>query len=290
MIKNLVFEGGGIKGVAFIGVVKALEDKNILKNINNFAGSSAGAIVATCLALKLSSKNLEDILLNLDFTKFKDSRWGIIRKFYYFMTKYGIYQGKYFMKYLESVLVKYTGNDKITFQEVYNRYGTNLVITGTNLDKGIVEYFCHETHPNMPVKIAIRISMSIPYIFEAIKYEGYTWTDGGVLNNYPFSYFDDTQNILGFKLVSKDEKRDDIIHHRDKDINNIKDFSLSLIKAMMNQIERLYIDEDYWNKTITINTFGINAIDFDLDNEKKKMLIAEGYSAVNNHFYNKEKL
>lgn len=45
--KNLVLEGGGIRGLAYPGALQVLEGKGVLKNINRVAGTSAGAIIAT---------------------------------------------------------------------------------------------------------------------------------------------------------------------------------------------------------------------------------------------------
>ena len=42
--RNLVFEGGGVKGIAYAGAVAVLEDKGILPGIRRVAGTSAGAI------------------------------------------------------------------------------------------------------------------------------------------------------------------------------------------------------------------------------------------------------
>lgn len=42
--ENLVFEGGGVKGLAFCGALKILEQKGIMANVKRLAGSSAGAI------------------------------------------------------------------------------------------------------------------------------------------------------------------------------------------------------------------------------------------------------
>ncbi len=44
--RNLVFEGGGVKGVAFIGAIRGLNDEEILPEIQRFWGTSAGAITA----------------------------------------------------------------------------------------------------------------------------------------------------------------------------------------------------------------------------------------------------
>lgn len=71
-IENLVFEGGGPKGVVYLGAAKALEEHNLLENIKNVAGSSAGAITAFLIALGYDYKQLKDIFYNLDFTNLLD--------------------------------------------------------------------------------------------------------------------------------------------------------------------------------------------------------------------------
>jgi len=49
--KNLVFEGGGIRGLAYAGTIKVLEEKNILSQVEKTAGTSAGAIAALLISL-----------------------------------------------------------------------------------------------------------------------------------------------------------------------------------------------------------------------------------------------
>ena len=49
--RNLVFEGGGVKGIAYIGAMKVLKDEGILQNITRVGGTSAGAINAALFAL-----------------------------------------------------------------------------------------------------------------------------------------------------------------------------------------------------------------------------------------------
>ena len=285
-IKNLVIEGGGIKGIAFIGAIKALEQKNILNGITNFIGSSAGSFVATFLAIRMKYKDIKKTILSLDYTKIKDGH--IFAILYNFVKNYGLYLGDYLINYCADILYQQTGDGNITFKEIHEKYGTNLVITGSNLTKGYVEYFSHENYPDMPVKMAMRISMSLPYFFEAVSYNDCIWVDGGVLDNYPFDYFKDTENTLGLKLTASNEKRDDRIYHYNVKIDNIKDFSICLIDAMTNQIDRLHIKKNYWNSTITINTHNIQTTDFDLSKENKKMLMNEGYNSVNKHFTSEE--
>ena len=45
-LKNISFSGGGFKGLAFLGCVKALQERDVLHNVKSYAGSSVGALIA----------------------------------------------------------------------------------------------------------------------------------------------------------------------------------------------------------------------------------------------------
>eukprot|EP00058_Branchiostoma_floridae_P013306 XP_002598794.1 hypothetical protein BRAFLDRAFT_74527 [Branchiostoma floridae] len=64
--ENMVMEGGGAKGIAYIGAVKVLEDAGIMKNIKRFAGTSAGAITAGFVAAGMSSGDVLDVMNKTD--------------------------------------------------------------------------------------------------------------------------------------------------------------------------------------------------------------------------------
>ena len=70
--RNLVFEGGGVKGVAYVGVMEVLEQKNILPQIYRVGGTSAGAINAALFSAGYGIEETREILMNLDFNEFKD--------------------------------------------------------------------------------------------------------------------------------------------------------------------------------------------------------------------------
>ncbi|EJR74746.1 hypothetical protein IK7_05534 [Bacillus cereus VD156] len=51
--RNLVFEGGGVKGRAYIGAIRALNEEGILPEIKRFGRTSTGAITALLLGLSI---------------------------------------------------------------------------------------------------------------------------------------------------------------------------------------------------------------------------------------------
>lgn len=69
--ENIVFQGGGAKGIAFVGAVQVLEKEKRLIDLLRVAGTSAGAIQATLLALEYSAKEML-ALLDTDFSTFLD--------------------------------------------------------------------------------------------------------------------------------------------------------------------------------------------------------------------------
>src|SRR3712207_624013 len=68
---DLVFEGGGVKGIGLVGALSILEEQGF--EPQNVAGTSAGAIVATLLAAGYTAAELHEIMLDLDFRQFMDT-------------------------------------------------------------------------------------------------------------------------------------------------------------------------------------------------------------------------
>ena len=65
--RNLVFEGGGVKGIAYVGALQVLEEKKILPGIIRVGGTSAGAINAVLVGLNYSPAETQQILSRMNF-------------------------------------------------------------------------------------------------------------------------------------------------------------------------------------------------------------------------------
>lgn len=263
-------EGGGIRGLAYIGVSRALEELGFWNFIKTFIGSSAGSIFASLKACKISQTDLEKELEITDFNKFLDGY--SFEEPFRFYENFGLFPGTYFLDWIGKVLEKFVGDKDITFQEVYEKFGNILIITGTNLSLWKPAYFSRDTEPDMPIRLAVRISMSVPIIFEPVIYKGMTFIDGGVLNNFPSDVLK-TGNILGFKLISDDKPP--------YSIKNVSSFISNLIECPSQIIEDLRDTETKQNiKTIYIKTLDIKTLEFDISKERLKKLIDEGYKGT----------
>ena len=69
---NLVLQGGATKGIAYVGALEALEKQGALKNLKRVAGTSAGAITATLLAVGYTPEEMKKILMEFDFKSLLD--------------------------------------------------------------------------------------------------------------------------------------------------------------------------------------------------------------------------
>ena len=70
---DLVFEGGGLKGIALAGAYSVLKERGYRPQ--NMAGASAGAIVATLVAAGYTATELRDTIMKFDFNGLKDRPW-----------------------------------------------------------------------------------------------------------------------------------------------------------------------------------------------------------------------
>ena len=94
--RNLVFEGGGVKGIAYCGALGVLDERGILSRIRRVGGASAGAINATLLALGCTVDEVREVLSRLDFNKFKDDDFGIIRDAKRLLRNFSWHKGYFF--------------------------------------------------------------------------------------------------------------------------------------------------------------------------------------------------
>jgi len=190
--RNLVFEGGGVKGVAYIGALEVLEKKGILGQIERIGGTSAGAINAVLLALDYTGEQMKPILLGLNFTNFLDSGRGIFSGINRLRKDYGWYKGNYFQKWIGKQIEAKGEPADVTFAQLKANGHRDLYLIGTDLNTGYSEVFSAERTPRMSVAKAARISMSIPLFFAAVRHwrSHDVYVDGGVLDNYPVKLFD----------------------------------------------------------------------------------------------------
>lgn len=189
--KNLVFEGGGVKGIAYVGAMEKLEEKGVLSQIVRVGGTSAGAINATLFALGFTTEETFNVMRKLDFKNFMDDSWGAVRDVQRLLTRFGWYKGDFFYEWIGGHIKRKLGDPNATFEHLKEAGRPDLYVYGTNLSTRFGEVFSIEHTPKARIADAVRISMSIPLFFAAFRNaRNDVYVDGGLLSNYPVKLFD----------------------------------------------------------------------------------------------------
>lgn len=276
---NLVFEGGGVKGIAYAGALQVLSDRGILANIKKVAGTSAGAITAALIALGYTAGDVKQKIMDLNFRDFEDG-WDPLR----IITKYGLYKGNDLLQWIQEMIAAKAQKGKdATFEDLHMQGLPDLYIYSTDLNIFDIKQFSYIDTPKVIVAEAVRASMSIPVFFAAWKFSNnipdeHVYVDGGVVLNYPLTVFDtvtqpDDPQTLGLYLYDyADAKKPSSLSY-DHPIDYCKTLFETLLDS---QNIDFNVDESIKKRTVMIDDFGILATDFDITPEQKEALYQSG--------------
>jgi NTE family protein len=303
---DLVFEGGGVKGIGLAGAFAALEQRGFTRK--GVAGTSAGAITAALIAAGYSSRELDEILLNVPFDKFKDKGWEdrvpLIGPAGSLLFKRGIYEGKFFEHWMTELLdaKNITRFGQLVDEEAEdekNRYRLRVIASDVTHRRMLVlpndaEHLGIEPD-ELEIAHAVRMSMSIPVFFEPVVHrndrtgEEHLIVDGGMLSNFPVWLFDCEGRdprwpTFGMKLVEPDPST--AIGHRLPDeehgaeAGSLVDYVKSLASTMMEAHDRLYLENATFARTIPIPTLGVRTTEFDIKPDRVRALYDSGHQAA----------
>lgn len=227
--KNLVFEGGGVLGIAYLGALQYLFEHGLLTEVTRVAGTSAGAITACLMSMSLPFDQVKAMTDSLEFEKIPGTEenplladlptplrktlgdlFGDVECVFRLINNFGWYSSDYFYQWIKKQIASQFDAKKkqppYTFADFHNpeihlnqRPFHELYIVGTDLNYHQSKVFCFESTPYMEVAEAVRISMSIPLFFEAIPLNehaqmrdsaAHLFCDGGLMWNYPIGLFD----------------------------------------------------------------------------------------------------
>ena len=283
---NLVFEGGGVKGVAYVGALQALDERGVLPGVRAVAGTSAGAITAALVAIGTTWEELRQTLLDLDLTVFDDGGWdGPLR----IVEKYGWYAGDAFHRWMQEQVKLHTGSADATFADVQAGRGIDLRVVTTDLSVQAPKVLSASTTPDLPVALGVRMSMSIPFYFAAVDLDDVVYVDGGTVWNYPIEIFDRGRGP-GYRRVDAGTEVDSstlgfhlglMTTPTPRRVHDLVGFTKDLYEAVMNVQADFFrmVDEDV-QRTVFIDDLGLSATDFAITMAQKKQLIENGYQAT----------
>lgn len=163
------------------GVLLALEQSGILKNISCFVGSSIGALTAGLLAVSYSAQDILEVILSHDYRDLKPN-WDYTKQLSNIYYRHGRHNTKTMEEFVRMLLKKYYELE-MTFQQLFDFVGSTLMVSVCCVNSGHTEYLSRLTVPDMCIGHAICMSMCVPFEFEPYKMDDMLYCDGSVFGH-----------------------------------------------------------------------------------------------------------
>lgn len=213
---GLVLSGGGAKGLAHIGVLKALEEHQI--PVDYIVGTSMGGVVGALYAAGYSPSEIEYIALEKDFQEWVNGRFSSDYKFFFkkkednaslFGLKLTIdsnYQTRIRTNLINDIPLNFA------LMQLYAQPSANA---GNNFDSLMIPFRCIVSDVfsqraislrNGSLNEAVRSTMSVPYVYPPVKNKGRFLFDGGLYNNFPVDVIEEEFKpdiIIGVNVSNK---------------------------------------------------------------------------------------
>ncbi|HET7235186.1 MAG TPA: patatin-like phospholipase family protein [Actinomycetota bacterium] len=306
MDADLVLEGGGVKGIGLVGAYSALQQAGYA--FHRIAGTSAGAIVGALIAADITPDELQRVMREIDYGRFEDKGYldhlWLVGKGASLLFEKGIYEGSYLREWLDQQLaalgVRTFGDLRIEDpgsslppERSYRLVVMTSDVTRARLVRLPWDYPQYGLDPDeQSVAGAVRASMSIPFFYEPLRFtsrdaEGKEQTsymvDGGMLSNFPIEVFDRTDGrparwpTFGVKLSAKP----DAAQRQKYDVHGTFSLARAMLGTMTSFHDQIHIDEpSALARTIFVDTFGVRATDFDIDETVQDLLFDSGFEAA----------
>lgn len=268
---GLALSGGGIRGVAHAGVLKALEENNIKVEI--MGGTSSGSMVTALYSMGYTPDEIYELVKKYASTIVKLNSNIIRKEIKNFILKHKICsQGINNGEFIEEIFNKKALEKEIS---TINQIKMPIAIPAVDVSTG-EEYIFTSIKSNkknyiwaIDVGKAVRASCSLPVIYEPMKYKGKFFLDGGILDNIPAKA---VKELGADKVISVKFDGDKI-----DDKSNAIDIIVKVTDLMSEKISDEDLeDSDY---VITVPTDGAGILDV----TKIDYCFQSGYETTKKH-------
>jgi NTE family protein len=302
---DLVCEGGGVCGIALAGALSVLDERGL--ELQNVAGTSAGAIVAVLRAAGYKGDELRSVIASEDFSQLMDptriDHFPLLGKPLSVLFGLGVYRGNVFRKQIADLLAR---KNVRTFRDLINpkyadqpryRYKVQVIASDITERKLLILPQDAETlgikPDDLEVALAVRMSMSIPIFFRPVRIrhpktkQQHLIVDGALLSSFPVWIFDSEGKpdwpTFGLRLVAGDPRTPlspgTPVPAR-RGVGQVVDFAKSLLQTMTDAHDRMYLERDSFARTIAIPTLGVDPHNFRLTHKQIDDLYMSGRQAA----------
>ncbi|MDF2879800.1 MAG: phospholipase [Clostridiaceae bacterium] len=282
-----VFEGGGVKAIGFVGAICKMEESGF--TWKRLAGTSAGAIIASLLAVGYSGNELKEIIPTIDYLSFIEGKTlkqiSFFANTFNLLIKNGFYSGDKIESFLNNLFEK---KSKTKFKHICSGKDCKLKVIVSDITRKKAVIFPDDFNEynidasEFSIARAVRMSISLPYYFQPIRLnyqENLDYmVDGGIFSNFPVWIFDvdgiPRWPTIGFKLVDSNSNK--------SKNNGILTFTKDLLESIIDTSDETFITNKDKVRTIKIPTLGVKTTEFNINKQKCNELYISGYNAAEN--------
>jgi NTE family protein len=302
---DLVFEGGGVKGIGLAGAWCHLAGKGYVAD--RVAGTSAGAITAAMVAAGTPADDLRRLVLEeIEFAKFEDGGGLPWSEPLELLRRKGLHPGSYFEGWMREQLsargISTFGDLRLPDAGEGDAVAHRLQVIASDVSCRRLLVLPRDarhlgTDPDdLEVATAVRMSMSIPVFFDPVVAKGpgraeHVVVDGGLLSNFPVWLFDAPPGqeprwpTFGFLLVAPGQRNPLGGPPADADGPgdlSLPEYAMAIVHTVLEAHDRLYLEQADFARTITIDTLGVETTQFSIDHDGplKQKLFASGEAAA----------
>lgn len=265
---GLALSGGGIRGIAHAGVLKALEENNI--KVEFLGGTSSGSMITALYSMGYTPDEIYELFKKYASAIVRLNSTTIRKEIKNFIFKHKICsQGINDGKFIEEIFNKKALEKGI---KNINEIQMPIVIPAVDMCTG-EEYIFSSIKSNkknhisaIDVGKAVRASSSFPLVYSPMKYKDKLFLDGGILNNIPAK---EVKELGADKVISVKFDNDKIDNE-----SNALDIGMKILDIMTEKIIDKDIEESDYIITIPTDKTGI------LDVTKIDLCFKSGYETT----------
>ncbi len=256
---GVVLSGGGPRGVAHVGVLKALEENNI--PIDYIVGTSMGAVVGGLYAAGYSPDEIESIILSEELLSWLSTDVDPKYRDYFRQSdpnaSWQIFKLAYDSSFRARIPTNILTPHKMDFGFLEIFSGASAA-SGYNFDSLYIPFRCVASDvtdskevifKNGQLEKAIRASMTFPFYFKPIKINGKIMFDGGLYNNFPVDVLEEEfapDFIIGSKAAGNygPPKEDD-------PVSMIQSMLMAPTKYKVPEENGILVEPNLWSVNVT---------------------------------------
>lgn len=187
---HVVISGSGTRAAFLYGLFEYLTNltqwESIFPTIRGAAGVSSGCLIALAL------------LTGADFVAICDAVTELTKRhasiapsldIHLAVDAFGLDDGSVLLDTIDTLMCVMGLSASTTFGSLHRLTQKDYRICATNVHSMTPMYFSHATTPQMTIRDAIYMSMTLPFVFKPRRWMGELYVDGGVLENFPTDIF-----------------------------------------------------------------------------------------------------